>query len=280
MHRFPRRAYTGRVDFAELARLPDGRMDLCLGALLIAADAYPGLDFERERAVLDALAELRLPSAAGAEEQAAALREHLYLGRGFSGDGVDYSDPRSSYINEVLARRTGLPIALALVYTEVARRLGVVARGVSFPGHYLVRVETATEALIVDPMDGRVLGRRALEEMWRRAGGTHAPLDERYLEPAGTRATLVRMLNNLRGVYATRGDFPALLVVLDRLLELEPDALGERRDRGLVAARLGAPEAALADLEAYVASAPNAGDVAEVRRLIDQIASRPPRPAN
>lgn len=255
-------------------------MDLCLGALLIARDAYPSLDFARELAELDRLAAPLRLGEIDAEAQARALHAHLYRSEGFSGAEVDYLDPRASYLNDVLERRAGLPIALALVYTEVAHRAGVRAEGASFPGRYLVRIESERAPLIVDPMNGLVLDRSELEELWRRAGGTHSPLDERYLRPAGARATLVRMLNNLRGAYASRGDFPALLVVLDRILELEPNALGERRDRGLVAARLGAPRAALSDLEAYLERSPNAGDVAEVRRLVAELATIPPRPLN
>lgn len=268
------------MEFAEFAQGPDAALDLCLGALLIARDAYPNLVLEAERARLDALA-LPLATLGLAEreprEQARAIEYHLYGELAFSGKNVDYSDPRASYLNSVLDARAGLPILLALVYTEVASRIGVSAVGVGFPGHYLVGIaRDAANApeLFIDPMSGRPLRRAELEDMWRRAGGTHAPLDERYLAPAGNRASLIRMLNNLRGAYALRGDFARLLVVLDRLICLDPAAWNERRDRGLVAARLGAPKAALEDLRAYLEAAPQAGDVAEVRRLVHELSGR------
>ncbi len=262
------------VEFRELAQEPDDRLDLTLGALLIARDAYPYLDVQGE---LERLAGLGLARGALSEAtgvaQARALGEHLYGELGFRGNDADYYDPRNSYLNEVLDRRVGIPITLAVIYQDVARRAGVRATGVNFPGHFLVRIDAPGETpLFVDPFHGGgILAREALCELWAQVTGFAGDVEDKVLAATTSRQTLLRMLMNLRGVYATRGDYRALLVVLDRIVELAPDSSREVRDRGLLAAKLGAPQAALEDLAHYLRAAPNAGDVAEVRRIVDAL---------
>jgi regulator of sirC expression with transglutaminase-like and TPR domain len=268
--------YNPEVDFAEYARQSEERQELLTGALLIAKDAYPALDLELQARRIDELAAAlvgRGLARRNAPEQARALSDHLYSSLGFHGNERDYYDPRNSFLNEVLDRRTGIPISLGVLYIEVARRIGVHASGVSFPGHFLVRVEAAGAGrpAIVDPFfRGSVLGPRELEELHLRATGKSAATSS-ALEPASTRLVLLRMLANLRGVYSARGDFRALLVVLDRMLELAPHAAPELRDRGLLSAKLGAPGAAIDDLSRYLRVSPNAGDVAEIRRIIGEL---------
>lgn len=264
------------MDFGAYASQPDERLDLLQGALLVARDEYPSLDLRAQTARVDELAApLGDAGLAGKPvgDQIAALAEHLFERSGFRGNENDYYDPRNSFLNDVLDRRLGIPITLAILYVEVAARAGVAASGVGFPGHFLVRVESPAGPLIVDPFHGGgVLDDSALHELLGRAGG--GQLDPGLVEPAPVRTVLVRMLMNLRSIYASRGDYPRLLVVIDRIVDLLPDAPRELRDRGLLSARLGAPEAAMDDLRHYVRLAPNAGDVAEVRRIIDQLEQR------
>ena len=156
------------TDFATFAALPDERMDVLVGALLIAKDEYAGLDVERERARFDAIAApVGRLEGYGAEEQATKLAEHLFSALGFRGNADEYYDPRNSFLNDVLDRLLGIPISLSLLYAEVARRTGVQASGVGFPGHFLVRIEReSSDPLIVDPFNsGRVVGRPTLESM-------------------------------------------------------------------------------------------------------------------
>lgn len=264
------------MSFAEFARQPDDRLDLLLGALLIAQGAYPSLDIAAQMQRVDALARPIAGSGIerrSAREQARALSDHLYVVQGFHGNEADYYDPKNSFLNDVLDRKTGIPISLAVVYIEVARRVGVHARGISFPGHFLVRVEDrwGSPPAIVDPFfRGSVLGAREIEEVSRRAAG-RGHSDATRLDPAPTRLVLLRMLANLRSIYASRGDFCALLLVLDRMLDLAPNAVSELRDRGLLTAKLGAPRAAIDDLTRYVSASPQAGDAAEVRRIIGEL---------
>jgi regulator of sirC expression with transglutaminase-like and TPR domain len=208
------------VEFREYARSSDEQLDLLTGALLIARDAHPGLDFAAQRGRVDELArplQKRGLSGLPPTVQARVLSDYLYVVCGFHGAKGDYYDPRNSFVNEVLERRTGIPITLAVVYIEVARRVGVDALGVGFPGHFLVRLGVRpsdpsaerNEPVIVDPFhQGRLLNESALNQLLRQAK-VRAPLSAAMLEPAPTRHVVARMLMNLRGIYTQRGDGPA-----------------------------------------------------------------------
>jgi len=262
------------VDFPAYAAQPDEALSLLQGALLIAADARPGLDrSEVERQLeelalpLRALDLVKLPLRA----RARALGDQLFVRAGFHGNTSDYYDPKNSFLDEVLARRTGIPITLAIVYLEVARRAGVLASPVGFPGHFLVCLDSHAERLAIDPFEGgAVLDERGLAALLRRSGSrlSYAP---ELIAPTPVRQVIARMLMNLRTIYAQRGELSRLLVVFDRLIDLLPSAAEERRDRGLLFGRLGAPDAALADLERYLELSPEAADANEVRQWIVQM---------
>lgn len=258
------------MDFAEYAAQPDAELSLLDGALLIAKDAYPDLDWADQRSQLDELArplqkaeleQIRAPA------QAVALAAYMSSDCGFRGNSEDYYAPENSFINRVIERRLGIPISLAVVYIELARRAGVSAAGVGFPGHFLVRIEDVDDHIIVDPFSNRILDRDELERLCQVATHGRQKLNDEMLEPAPTRNVIARMLLNLRSVYATRADRRRLLVVLDRLVDLLPLAVEHRRDRGLLCAELGAPRAALADIEAYLAALPHAADSRDLGRL-------------
>ena len=149
--------YTSIVDFRAYAEQPDDELDLLEGALLIARDAYPGLDTALVEADLEALAEPLVAASVAsmpAPIQARALAEHLFVRGGFRGNRDDYYDPKNSFLNEVIARKVGIPISLSLVYVEVARRAGVQASPVGFPGHFLARVDDHDRRVVVDPFHG------------------------------------------------------------------------------------------------------------------------------
>jgi regulator of sirC expression with transglutaminase-like and TPR domain len=263
------------MDFSEYAAQPDAELDLLTGALLVARDAYPALDLaeqlqrvEELAAGLDAERVGGLPPALGAP----MLLDYLHRREGFRGNRADYYDPRNSFLNEVLERRLGIPISLSVVYVAVARRAGLRATGMGFPGHFLLRIdgEGSESSVIVDPFHGELLEVEDLKRLLERIS-PGLELEPDMLTPASVRQVIARLLMNLRGIYATRADYPRLLVVLDRLIDLLPEVADELRDRGLLWAKLGAPEAALDDLRRYVTALPYAGDVAEVRRLIDRL---------
>lgn len=266
------------VDFASYARLPDRDLDLVTGALLIAKDAYPGLSLEHERRRLDEISRPLLGQGLERESavvQAKALGAHLYGVFGLRGNAENYHDPDNSFLNVVLDRRLGIPISLAVIYLAVADRVGVRARGVGFPGHFLVRVDDGRTTVILDPFfGGELLDRSALAGLLRRVA-PRAVLTDAMLDAAPTRNVIARMLLNLRTLYAARADAGRLLVTLDRLVDLLPEAYDAIRDRGYVYARLGAHAAALADLRRYVDVMPHADDAAEVQRAIANLERTP-----
>jgi regulator of sirC expression with transglutaminase-like and TPR domain len=212
--------------FSHLVSRPESDLDLARAALLIAEPEYPGLDVARYVEELDRLG-------AGAAARIAASRQatplesvvrYLYEEIGFHGNTLDYYDPRNSFLNEVLDRRTGIPISLALVLTETCRRVGIDARGVSFPGHFLVRVQDGDEdVMFIDPFDGRLLDDHQIAELHERATGESGPVDPGLLDPASKGHVLMRLLNNLRAIYERTGDQNRLLGVLARMQVLSPD---------------------------------------------------------
>ena len=185
--------------FAELVGRPDAEIALDEGAFLIAAHAYPDLDVDREQGRLDELAASCPPTLEG-------VCERLFDVLGFTGNRRRYSDPRNSFLNEVLDRRLGIPISLAVLTMEVGRRVGLTLEGVGMPGHFLVR-HLGDPPVLVDAFSGgRILTEDDCAELFRSVHGTTAPFDPSMLAPVGNRAILTRMLANLRQVYLATGN--------------------------------------------------------------------------
>ena len=260
-----------RRRFAEL--VAGDEVPLADAALAIAEEEYPRLDVRRYLGELDALAravEARLERR-DAPSMLRAMRAALFDEARFRGNAEDYYDPRNSFLNEVLERRVGIPITLSVVYLEVAARVGFAVQGVGVPGHFLVKHVAGDRAVFVDPFNGgELLSADDVAARHRaRAGGRD--LDPRLLDGVSSRQIVARMLHNLKRIYAEKGDDARTLWVVDRLLLLAPDDPVERRDHGLVAARLGGASAAIADLEAYLAASPGAADADQVRALVAQL---------
>jgi regulator of sirC expression with transglutaminase-like and TPR domain len=267
--------------FEELARRPDECIDVAVGAALIARDAYARLDLDRLSACFDDMAAplvAREVASRPLEEQVTLVSSHMYEELGFRGNETDYYDPKNSLLPDVLDRRLGIPITLALVYCEIARRAGVRARGVSFPGHFLVRVDAfgrEDAPVAVDPFfGGRRLDEPGLRKLLERGSPDKKLILEEHLAPASSRTMLVRMLINLKWIYATRGDFARALLALDRIICLTPDSVPALRERGSLAARLGAMEAARADLSRLLELVPQASDAGSIRRQLEELHSK------
>jgi regulator of sirC expression with transglutaminase-like and TPR domain len=268
--------------FDELMQGDDARIDLAEACLLIAEDAYPGLRVEHYLGEIERMAirlRSRLPQSNGAEERIIALNQFLYDDLGFRGNAKDYYDARNSYLNEVIDRRVGIPITLSILYMEVGRRIGLPLEGVSFPGHFLVKLKLRGGALMLDPFSGgEPLAEDDLRERLRRVvnasgqrgtvlGGMSVdqlPLDQ-LLEPATRKQILTRVLRNLKGIYRKDDKPERLLQVLNRILTVSPEAHHELRDRGLVYRRLECFRAALKDLKDYLEAEPEASDSDEIR---------------
>jgi regulator of sirC expression with transglutaminase-like and TPR domain len=212
------------VRFAEVVGQGDFALDHA--ALLIGAWDYPARDLAAYRERLDRIARAVAPDVARADggvERARAISCGLFDRLGFHGNTGDYHDPRNSFLCDVLDRRTGIPISLSVLYLEIARRVGVLAQGVNFPGHFLVRVAIEDAWLVLDPFGGgRALGPAELEALLRRTTTPDAVLEPSVIAAASKRQILTRMLVNLAGIYGRTGDLPRSLDVLERLAVLEP----------------------------------------------------------
>jgi regulator of sirC expression with transglutaminase-like and TPR domain len=240
--------------------------DLAAPAFLIARIEFPRLD---PGPYLDRLEEMgniafhRIAEDPGQDAtldaRVAALNRYLFNELGFFGNREQYEDPRNSCLNEVLDRRTGIPISLSLIYIEVARRAGLRAEGINFPGHFLVRVlhdlhtDDPGDGLIVDAFHaGAILNEHECRLLLHRHMGEEAAWGSELLARATRRQILVRMLLNLKRLYVRWRSFPQARGVTDLLLALSPGAVTELRDRGLLAYHMNDFPAALRDLEEYL----------------------------
>jgi regulator of sirC expression with transglutaminase-like and TPR domain len=271
--------------FESMLREDDARIDLARACLMIAEDAYPELEVERYLGELEAMAlrlRGRLPAASDPENRVVALNDFLFGRLGFRGNTDDYYDPRNSYLNEVMDRKTGIPITLAVLYIELGRRVGLPLEGVSFPGHFLVRLRLRSGMLVLDPFSGgapqsagelrerlkRVIPKGAAEDM----PVAELPL-EQFLEPASKRQIVARVLRNLKGIYRSSDEPQRMLEVLNRMLVVAPDANAELRERAFVYQRLECYRAALRDLSDYVQREPEAADLDDVRARLMELSA-------
>src|SRR5580704_11284549 len=193
------------VTFEQLAALPDECIDVATGAALIARDTYASLDVDGLILRFDELAaplRSRGLSALAPEDQADALSSYVCEDLGFRGNEQDYYDPRNTLLPDVLDRKLGIPITLSLVYCEIARRCGILASGISFPGHFLVRIDARDgrgEPVIVDPFfGGRRLDRSGMQRLLDRDAPKQKLDMAEHFAPAGARPMLVRMLINIK----------------------------------------------------------------------------------
>lgn len=240
--------------------------------LLIAKEEYPSVDVGRYLGMLDALADRALELSKDTGDLAKALTQTLFFEAGFKGNAKNYYDPKNSFLNEVIDRRLGIPITLSIVYMEVARRAGARAVGVGFPGHFLVRHDTGSRSLLLDPFEkGALVGRTECERLLGSLTGGPTTLEPWMLEPSTPRAIVVRVLANLKQAYMLKRDFINAVKTIDRLLIVEPDRWLDRRDRGLLFIELDCPKAAISDLEAYLQHGGSDQGADVLRRLIPEL---------
>src|SRR5881396_1404068 len=264
-----------REDFAALAAAGE-RTDLARAALAIARIAYPDLDpapYLRQLDDLAAAVRPRLYPQASPEAAVTELAGYLFGECGFRGNQEEYYDPRNSYLNDVLERRTGIPISLSVLLIETGVRLGLGIEGVAFPGHFLVRVAGSRGPLLLDPFyGGRPIGERELLARYRSFLGSDTPaLPPDALATADTPGILTRMLRNLLGVYLDRNDHAHALAAAELLLVLVPDSADELRMRGLLYERLECFGAALDDFRRYLELAPGAPDAEQIHERVARL---------
>ena len=269
------------LDFsrAALRRIAEKEpLDLARAALAIAHEEYPSLDEAAYLRKLDDIAAQvmrSLPPGALPERRVGRLNLVLFRELGFHGNDADYYDPRNSFLNEVLDRRMGIPITLSVVYLEVARRCGLAAQGINFPGHFLCKVPLDEGELIVDPFHrGRLLGKEDLQKLLQSTS-RDARLSARHLRAASGRDILSRMLLNLRAVYLERRDIPRALSAVERLLVLSPSDVRTLRERAELYEKLGGSAAAAADLARVLEIEPSAQDAQALRARVARLRGTP-----
>jgi regulator of sirC expression with transglutaminase-like and TPR domain len=274
--------------FATLVSPPEDGEDLPLTetALAIAQVVDPALDLATVQSDIDRLAatlKARLPADSGQVHKLRLLTRYFFHELGFAGNVNDYYDPTNSYLPRVLERRRGIPISLAILLMEIGHQIGLPLRGVSFPGHFLVKLKVRAGDLYLDPMTGDSLSREQLEErlsefiaaLERESDGPRVARESfdialmQAMREASSREIVARMLRNLKGIYHGRQDYEHLLEIQHRLVVLLPEAHEEVRDRGLVYAQLECPRAAVDDLERYLLMEPEAGEGDEIRKTLE-----------
>ena len=264
----------------------DAQFSQLEAAIAVAHDEEPSLDVQSVLSQIDMLAarlKQRIAADTGAMQKLRYLNRYFFQELGFAGNVNDYYDPHNSYLHRVLATRRGIPITLALLFVEIAQQIGLDARPVSFPSHFLVKLKMPQGEVIVDPFSGQSLSREDLDERlapYRRRQGLvgefEAPLGL-FLQAAGGRDVLARLLRNLKEIHRSAERWPALLGVQQRLVILLPEAWEERRDRALVWAELGHDRAAVDDLQAYLDHRANADDAAALRERLHELRGGGPR---
>jgi regulator of sirC expression with transglutaminase-like and TPR domain len=279
------------LDYFAMLVADDASLSLVEAAASIGQDIDPQLDVQAVLAEIDTLASRlrrRIPADAVPLHRLRWLNRFFFQDLGFAGNVNHYDDPRNSYLHEVLRSRRGIPITLAVLYIELAQEVGLVAGGVSFPGHFLVKLRLSQGQrqgeVLIDPFSGRSLSRDELSDMLlplRRSHGLvgeeEAPLGM-FLHSATHREVLARMLRNLKNIYRDDADWTRLLAVQRRLVVLLPRDWEERRDRGLAYAELARLREAADDLAAYVEHCPQADDAnALADRLAELRRAAPPR---
>ena len=258
----------------------DAHFPLLEAAVSLAQDEYPELDVQEVLGDVDQLLarlKRRLPGDAPELQRLRALNQFFFRDLGFGGNINDYYDPDNSYLNTVLRTRRGIPITLAVLWLELAVGVGLNARGVAFPGHFMVKVNLPKGQVVIDPFNGQSLSREELTERLEPFR-QRSPISEEfevpmglYLQSAPPREIIGRMLRNLQEIHKTQEDWPRLIAVQDRLIVLQPDAWTEYRDRGLAWAAQGDVAYAVADLEMYLAHADDALDIDSIAERLAQL---------
>ncbi len=248
----------------------DEHFPLLESAACLAQDEYPDLDLQQVLGDVDQLLarlKRRIPADAAPLQKLRTLNQFFFRDLSFGGNVNDYCDPDNSYLNVVLRTRRGNQISLAVLWMELAQGIGLHARGVCFPGHFMIKVNLPRGQVVIDPFSGQSLSREELSERlepYKRRSGLidefEVPLGL-YLQAAPPRDIVARMLRNLKEIHHAQEDWQRAIAVQDRLLVLLPDAWAEYRDRGLAHAQQGHASLAVDDLETYLVHAQDALDI-------------------
>jgi regulator of sirC expression with transglutaminase-like and TPR domain len=251
----------------------EAELDLGEAALAVAAGHYEQLDVGAYIARIDDLAagaRKRVRRYRRPDRMLKALNDYLFDDLGFRGDLENYYNPSNSFLNEVLDRRTGLPITLSILYIAIGRRIGLPVAGVGMPLHFIVKWVGAEQEIFVDPFyRGEFLTPQGCQERVEAIVGCPIVFERSYLEVTPNRVILYRLLNNLKQIYKRRDEPGRAGRVVDQMLVVAPDSLDDIRDRGLLYLRENALSKGIAWLQRYLERNPDAADAAYVRSQVN-----------
>ncbi len=264
--------------FGRIVAGADEAINLAEAALLIAAEEYRDLDIAAYLARLDdmgAALKRRLRPDISPADTLIALNRFLFDEHGFSGDAANYYDARNSFLNEVLDRKRGIPLTLALIYLEIGRRIGLPVHGVSFPAHFLVKCRLREGTVVLDPYaKGASLSFDDLRQRVKALRNGVEPTKSMVsgmLATASNKEILTRLLRNLKGIYSHHKEWMKALMATDRIISVAPEMAEEYRDRGMIYINLECYRAALFDLQAYLKMLPVARDADTVREKVVEL---------
>jgi regulator of sirC expression with transglutaminase-like and TPR domain len=255
---------------AALAADPHAPTDLARVSLLIARDAYSQMNPRAYLRVLDRLADHLRPRLRGSlAARTAELTTFLFEECGFAGNTENYYDPRNSYLNKVIDRQVGLPIALSIVAIAVGARAGLTVVGVGLPGHFIAKAVDGDEEVLFDPFNGgQLLDPDACEQLVGGVTGRPFEATPAALTAAPPGAVVARVLQNLKTAYLADRSYARAARVTYRLAQLVPDDPTQRRDLGVLLVRAERPGRAIDHLRHYLSAVPDADDAPEVRKFL------------
>lgn len=259
--------------------LRQSSIDLAAAALYIAQDEYPALDVDAYLMTLDTMAaevRERLPIEPYPLKVLQTINRYLYEDLGFTGNTQHYYDPRNSFLNDVIDRRTGIPITLSLIYLEIARRIGFPMVGINFPGHFLVCPDRNDMSLYVDPFyQGELLFEQDCRDRIHQVFGHPVELKAEFFGVVSPQKYLVRLLSNLKQIYLNNNQLEKCLGVSEQILLVDPECYSELRDRGILYYHVGRWPEARQDLQEYLAFNPSPEHIPLVRKLLGQLSEYP-----
>ena len=258
--------------FADIASQDDESIDLATAALVIAADEYPGLDLELYLDKLEQIASEARNTATALTDPSdiiLAINSVLFLEYGYHGNKQSYYDPRNSYLNQVIDRRTGIPITLSIIYMAVADRIGFRIIGVGMPGHFLVKHAGPSGEIYIDPFNrGRLMDAAGCAKLVEDISGAKLELRPEHLSAVSKKQILTRMLANLVGIYSEGKDYARATRAVDYILMIDASQPTYVRDRGLLLAASGRKRESIESLERYLKRSPDAPDAPQIKERI------------
>ncbi len=261
--------------FRELVSRPPEEVDLAVAALVIALDECPTISIQQYLREIDRLARsvrLDFPANDKPIEAIEAINEQLFRVEGFRGNEEDYYDPKNSFLNEVLDRRTGIPITLSVLYLDISKRVGLDMRGVGMPGHFIVKACHHVPEIFVDPFDqGKILLEADCRRRLTQIYGEQFEFRNSYLNEVTHHDILERMLANLKSIYVNRGDYQKTLCVIEKMLVVRPNSPEQIRDRGIANYKLERLSNAVKDWARYLELSPEAPDAEDIAKKLKQI---------